>query len=244
MALHYTITQTVDLHGAGRTVVFPDALLTPGDAEAHQVEITVLDGGHTASLTGYTASGYFERAGGSIIAVSGTISGNVIRVHFSRACYAFPGRLRLLVRLARGDGTVVTLANDLFQVGDGIGNEVISEDETLSSLPELLNEIERLEAANAAAESIVLVQDEQPTEEGNRIWIRTSGEYYELPLMSDITPIDRELDRTLRDTCGQITDAMELAWESGSFSATTGGQSPTPPTFVHRDSYRPGVVLR
>lgn len=153
--VNYMISQQTDLRKPGHPVIFPDALLTPGDANAHVLRLTVLDNGTAANLNGCTASGYFERAGGTIIVSQGEIAGNVITVTFGKSCYAFPGRLRLLVRLADAGGNVITLADDLFRVGQGLGSEVIDESDLMMSLPELLSAVERLEAANTYAETFL-----------------------------------------------------------------------------------------
>ena len=106
MAMQWTIDQTVDLHKGVRTPqVWPEALMLCGDDRAHVWRVRVLDGGAPATLTG-SVTGYFVRADGVTVSVTGALTGNVASVVLKSGCYAADGDMAAVMRLA-SEGTVL-----------------------------------------------------------------------------------------------------------------------------------------
>ena len=109
MANQWTINQTVDLHKGVRTPqVWPEALMLCGDDRAHVWRVRVLDGGVPATLTG-SVTGYFVRADGVTVSVTGTLVGNVASVVLKSGCYAADGDMAAVIACRRA--RITTSAN-------------------------------------------------------------------------------------------------------------------------------------
>ena len=140
---NWIIPFAVDLQKAAPEPRFVQALMVPGDDEAHIVQVTVLDGGAEAELTG-SAMGYFTRIDGLTVRCAGTISGNVVSVALASECYAYPGRLRCVIRLLTDvDNELGTSLIDMdFVVRAGFGSEMIDPGEAFPAVHELAQELE------------------------------------------------------------------------------------------------------
>lgn len=149
----WLIEKTIDL--ARPPIVKAEApylLMVPGDENAHQWKITVHLNGQPASLSGFTATGVFQRHDGTLVTCSGdnaTIDGNVVTITFRAECYNVPGGMRGAVRLNGSSGTV-TLTDQAFLVQPAFDGDIVV-DEYIPSLPELLANLSRLEQSNSAA---------------------------------------------------------------------------------------------
>lgn len=124
--MNWTIHQKIDLQGQYKQhYVLDDELLVPGDNGGHVWEIEVMDGGVPANLSGYSCQGKFMRADGAVPTVTGSISGNVVRVKFSSSVYVYPGQLRAVVLLTKGS-EVVAICETYFFVSETLnGNGAI-----------------------------------------------------------------------------------------------------------------------
>lgn len=156
MAIQWTINQTVDLRrGAGAPQVWPEALMLCGDDQAHIWRVHVLDGGAPAVLTG-SVTGYFVRADGVTVAVTGSLSGNVASVVLTSGCYVADGDMAAVMRLKAGDA-ILTLAVIVLPVRGVLTDKVADPEHIVPSLDALLAQITSMEqgtaAATAAAES-------------------------------------------------------------------------------------------
>ena len=128
----------------------PYLLMVPGDNKAHRWEITVLLNGQPANLSGMTASGVFMRHDGTVVTCSGAnavISENVVTVTFRPECYNVPGGMRGAVRISGSAGTV-TLGDQAFFVQPAFDGQTVT-DEYIPTLAQLLDNVSRLEQANA-----------------------------------------------------------------------------------------------
>lgn len=129
--------------------------LIQADNEAHKVRVAVKDGGEAADLTGCSCIGYFLRADGETVAISGSglagIEDSTAWVVLPMSCYAVPGRGGLVIRLIKGDvrSTVLTMECSVYQSTTG---QIIDPGHVVPDLDELLAQIERMESATAAAE--------------------------------------------------------------------------------------------
>ena len=135
----------------------PVELMLPGDHLAHTWRIKCLERGLPADLTGFTASGYFKRMDGNYVLITGSISSNTVSVTLTQECYAYPGNLRGVVRIANANtDAVVTLADRLFFVQSAVDDGgTVDPGEVIPSLADLLAEIDAMETATAAAQAIV-----------------------------------------------------------------------------------------
>lgn len=129
--------------------------LIQADNEAHKVRVAVKDGGADADLTGCSCIGYFLRADGETVAISGSglagVDGSSAWVVLPVSCYAVPGRGGLIIRLIKGDvrSTVLTMECSVYQSTTG---QIIDPGHVVPDLDELLAQIERMEEATEAAE--------------------------------------------------------------------------------------------
>ena len=227
---NWLIRQTVDLaKGINARAQWAQDILPiayPGDSRGHVWEVTVLKDGEPFALNGNTIAAYFFREGDQQtvpISASVTAGSNVAEVTLTQDVYAYEGRVTGIMRLVgNGSGPIVTIAACSFIVGADMTGAVITPSEPWADYNYVLNELERLEAANAAAENIVLVQDEQPDEAGNRIWIKTTDEEYVVPTWGEFEITQRDARKALLDSFGSITEPSHLKWESGSFASATG----------------------
>ena len=149
---NWTIQHTVELSKAPMHL-YGGALMVPNDSLGHTWEVTVLDDGRPATLSGNVV-GYFQQNGGNYVTVSGTKSGNVCKVTLTQECYAYPGQLRGLLRITDG-GTTVTLADVIFVVRNNLSGDPISGGSTIPNLDQLLDEISDLREATEDAEAVV-----------------------------------------------------------------------------------------
>lgn len=135
----------------------PVELMLPGDHLAHTWRIKCLKNGLPVDLTGYTVSGYFKRMDGNCVLITGSISSNTVSVTLTQECYAYPGSLRGVVRIANADtDAVVTLADRLFFVQSAVDDGgTVDPGEVIPSLADLLAEIDAMATATVAAQAII-----------------------------------------------------------------------------------------
>lgn len=126
-------------------------LIVYGDQNGHEWQITVLDGGKAADLTGASVLAYFARADGKTVLQPGEIIGNVVTIDFSAACCAVVGRIGVSVRMSQGDQRL-TLAQRAFAVKRAATDDMIDPSGVVPT-PEEMKEI--IERAEAAAQAIV-----------------------------------------------------------------------------------------
>lgn len=148
------------------------ALTVVGDDRGHVWRVTVLDGGQPAELTG-NVRGYFIRADGATVMVTGTLSGNTATVELADACCAVEGPMVGLMRLESSSGAV-TLAERRFLVRRGKTDSIVDPGHAFPSLEhvagqysELYNAYQSLSAQLQTAISAVTVDSEV---QGVRAW--------------------------------------------------------------------------
>lgn len=126
------------------------SLYASGDKDAHVFELTLHRGGQEMDLSGASAQGYFIRADGYTVPITGAISGNVVTLTLSESCYYVVGNFNLIIKVSTvesrksifwGNGYVVRSMTDA----------IVDEENVIPSLDELLAQIAAAEsAANAA----------------------------------------------------------------------------------------------
>ena len=130
-------------------------LIVYGAQNGHEWQITVLDGGAPADLTGASVLAYFARADGKTVLQPGEISGNVVTIDFSAACCAVVGRIGVSVRMSQGDQRL-TLAQRAFAVKRAATDDMIDPSGVVPTPEEMKEIIERAEAAAQAIEGLTV----------------------------------------------------------------------------------------
>ena len=145
---NWKIKRTIDLSNASLEVVQPDKfleLMVPGDHQAHTIEITVMDGGVPADLTGYGSCAYFIRSNGSdYVRVTGSISDNVVSLTMASECYAYSGAMTCICRITKGT-QVVSVSLFQFWVQRSIPAIPIAPGNPVQDIETLLEYIDQLE---------------------------------------------------------------------------------------------------
>lgn len=126
------------------------ALYASGDKNAHTFELSLYRGAEEMDLSGASAQGYFIRADGYTVPITGAISGNAVTLTLSEACYYVVGNFNLIIKVSTaeirksvfwGNGYVVRSTTDA----------IVDEKNVIPSLDELLAQIAATEAAAKAA---------------------------------------------------------------------------------------------
>ena len=132
----------------------PVTLLMQGDNQANVIELTLMDGATPASLSGYTATVYLQRADGVRVRCPGSVSGNVATVPLQAECYSVPGQYAAIMKLSGPNElrTVLRLAGYVESDGQGV---IIDPSGSIPSYEDLERIIQELEDALQQAETAI-----------------------------------------------------------------------------------------
>lgn len=132
----------------------PVTLLMQGDNQANVIELTLMDGASPASLDGYTATVYLQRADGVQVRCPGTVSGNVATVPLQAECYSVPGQYVAIMKLSGPNElrTVLRLAGYVESDGQGA---IIDPSGSIPSYEDLERIVQELEEALQQAETAI-----------------------------------------------------------------------------------------
>jgi hypothetical protein len=132
----------------------PVTLLMQGDNQANVIELTLMDGASPASLSGYTATVYLQRADGVQVRCPGTVSGNVATVTLQAECYSVPGQYAAIMKLSGPNElrTVLRLAG--YVESDGQGS-IIDPSGSIPSYEDIERIMQELEEALQRAETAI-----------------------------------------------------------------------------------------
>ena len=130
----------------------PVTLLMQGDNQANVIELTLMDGATPASLSGYTATVYLQRADGVRVRCPGSVSGNVATVTLQAECYSVPGQYAAVMKLSGPNElrTVLRLAGYVESDGQGA---IIDPSGSIPSYDDLERIMKELEDALQQAEN-------------------------------------------------------------------------------------------
>lgn len=130
----------------------PVTLLMQGDNQANVIELTLMDGATPASLSGYTATVYLQRADGVRVRCPGSVSGNVATVPLQAECYSVPGQYAAIMKLSGPNElrTVLRLAGYVESDGQGV---IIDPSGSIPSYEDLERIVQELEEALQQAET-------------------------------------------------------------------------------------------
>lgn len=145
----------------------PVTLLMQGDNQANVIELTLMDGATPASLSGYTATVYLQRADGVRVRCPGSVSGNVATVPLQAECYSVPGQYAAIMKLSGPNElrTVLRLAGYVESDGEG---PVIDPTGEIPGYDDLARAYAELEAAIKAAETATEAASDAAEEAGNK----------------------------------------------------------------------------
>lgn len=132
----------------------PVTLLMQGDNQANVIELTLMDGATPASLSGYTATVYLQRADGVRVRCPGSVSGNVATVPLQAECYSVPGQYAAIMKLSGPNElrTVLRLAGYVESDGQGV---IIDPSGSIPSYEDLERIMQELEEALQQAETAI-----------------------------------------------------------------------------------------
>lgn len=147
----WTLKQTVDLaNGYPDTHIWHEALMIPGDGNAHVWEVTVNEKGKPVDLSGCTVKGWFARDDERAVYLVGEAEESVARVTLARECYAIAGQLRGVMRIIKGSDTI-SVCETFFTVRPALPDEYVDPGQTVPTIDELLETVKQCEAAAETA---------------------------------------------------------------------------------------------
>lgn len=125
-------------------------LYASGDKNAHTFELSLYRNKEPLKIDGAGVIGYFLRADGYTVPVSGTASGNVAKVTLAESCYTVVGQFNLIIKVTVGSERKAVFWGNGY-VTRSQTDSVIDPGKTIPSLDELLAQIAAVEAATKAA---------------------------------------------------------------------------------------------
>lgn len=129
---------------------FLNSAVGEGNAKANRYGVRLFRNGEAENLTGIAVSGYFIRADGTSVSLTGDKSGNKAWVELPEACYAVEGNFTLSIILYGGGTSVTARIVDGTVVDTVVGTLV----DPGSVIPDVSGLTELVERAEAAAETI------------------------------------------------------------------------------------------
>ena len=126
------------------------SLYASNDKDAHIFELSLYRGAQEIDLSGASAQGYFIRADGYTIPITGAISGNVVTLTLSESCYYIVGNFNLIIKVSIGESRKSVFWGNGYVVRS-MTDAIVDEENVIPSLDELLAQIASAEAAAKAA---------------------------------------------------------------------------------------------
>lgn len=126
------------------------SLYASGDKNAHVFELTLHRGGQEMDLSGASAQGYFIRADGYTVPVTGAISGNIVTLTLSEGCYYVVGNFNLIIKVSTAESRKSVFWGNGYVVRS-MTDAIVDEENVIPSLDELLAQIAAAESAAKAA---------------------------------------------------------------------------------------------
>ena len=148
MALYHESIIDIDLEEQTVVRTFFNHALGEGDSLKDRFGVRLFRNGEPVELDGATCVGYFIRypSGDTVVINGGTFSGNTAYVELPEACYVYPGRFSLVIKIASGDVNGTMRIVDGY-VADTLVGPMIDPGGVIPDLSDLLEIIERAEAA-------------------------------------------------------------------------------------------------
>ena len=126
------------------------SLYASGDKDAHIFELSLYRGAEEIDLSGASARGYFIRADGYTVPITGAISGNIVTLTLSEGCYYVVGNFNLIIKVSIGESRKSVFWGNGYVVRS-MTDAIVDEENVIPSLDELLAQISAAESAAKAA---------------------------------------------------------------------------------------------
>lgn len=126
------------------------SLYASGDKNAHIFELSLYRGAEEVDLSGASAQGYFIRADGYTVPITGAISGNVVTLTLSDGCYYVVGNFNLIIKVSTAESRKSVFWGNGYVVRS-MTDAIVDEENVIPSLDELLAQISAAESAAKAA---------------------------------------------------------------------------------------------
>lgn len=126
------------------------SLYASGDKNAHIFELSLYRGAEEIDLSGASAQGYFIRADGYTVPITGAISGNIVTFTLSEGCYYVVGNFNLIIKVSIGESRKSVFWGNGYVVRS-MTDAIVDEKNVIPSLDELLAQISAAESAAKAA---------------------------------------------------------------------------------------------
>lgn len=126
------------------------SLYASGDKDAHIFELSLYRGAEEMDLSGASAQGYFIRADGYTVPITGAISGNIVTLTLSEGCYYVVGNFNLIIKVSIGESRKSVFWGNGYVVRS-MTDAIVDEENVIPSLDELLAQIAATESAAKAA---------------------------------------------------------------------------------------------
>lgn len=128
-----------------------------GDNRSVLIGVHVTEGGAPADLSGSVVAHVVRSADGGTVTFSGLLDGSDVSAVLPEACFAYPGRIAVMLQLV--DGTAkTTLCRAVYDVVAGETGTSIDPGSVVPDISDLLARLDQMEqatdAANAAAEAV------------------------------------------------------------------------------------------
>lgn len=139
------------------------SLYASGDKGAHVFELSIYRGGQEMDLSGASAQGYFIRADGYTVPITGAISGNVVTLTLSESCYYVVGNFNLIIKVSTAESRKSVFWGNGYVVRS-MTEAIVDEENVIPSLDELLAQIAATESAANAANSAAVTANAAASE--------------------------------------------------------------------------------
>ena len=149
MPIRTTLSFLTDLDRGVTMQPIRPALLTH-DQQAHRFSIACTRSGAPVDVTGASVSGYFIRADGVTVPITGAVEEGCAALTLPAACYTRNGRFSLIIKLAL-EGCTSTIFWGEGHVAASRTDAMIDPEDIVPDLTALLAQIEVMEAASAKA---------------------------------------------------------------------------------------------
>ena len=126
------------------------SLYASGDKDAHIFELSLYRGAEEMDLSGASAQGYFIRADGYTVPITGAISGNIVTLTLSEGCYYVVGNFNLIIKVSIAESRKSVFWGNGYVVRS-MTDAIADEENVIPSLDELLAQISAAESAAKAA---------------------------------------------------------------------------------------------
>lgn len=124
-------------------------LFAASDKLAHTINVTVLQDGVAADLSGQSILAYFIRQDESTVTITGTITDNVATVTLPSSCYVMPGYFSLIIKAEGNVSTAIFWADG--NITRSATDSIVDPEHIVPSLSELLALIDDISDIKKAA---------------------------------------------------------------------------------------------